>query len=259
MLIELPPTPRILQLGPFQIPFNPFQVLNDTVRRFSHSLLLSFLSRSQRVRVFHALISPQCDLPMHRQMILVYRFPPCCSGESAGPWGKSYSSPLPIRTAEHSPVGRQIIAAYQLGLAGLLRTTLQRLWAIFIALIPNPVTSRITMENRAECLPAVTHQQALTLALLKASEDISGRELRAGLSAEGVRMTGPAFYRFMARLEEAGLVVGSYLSSVVVVRGTEHTVRERIYRLSGHGELALKDTREFYMRLPGSAIPIPGV
>jgi hypothetical protein len=58
---------------------------------------------------------------------------------------------------------------------------------------------------------------------------LAGRELRSILGRNGLRMTAPAFYQRMARLEEEGAVAGRYEPKVV--DGVE--IKERWYHLGG--------------------------
>lgn len=90
-------------------------------------------------------------------------------------------------------------------------------------------------------LPKLTHLQFLVLSLLLDS-DQSGQDLRDGLKKHGVKKSGPGFYQFMARLEDAGFVKGWY--DVEVINGLP--LKRRMYRLLGHGRSAWGSTQEFY-------------
>jgi DNA-binding PadR family transcriptional regulator len=94
----------------------------------------------------------------------------------------------------------------------------------------------------SQALPPVTHLQFLVLDAL-ADRERPGRELRDGLTAWGVRRSGPAFYQMMARLEDAGLVEGWYEQRSVA---GQH-LKERSYRLTKPGRRALEGTRSFYL------------
>src|SRR5262245_25526240 len=90
-------------------------------------------------------------------------------------------------------------------------------------------------------LPAITHLQFLVLASL-ASDEQSGRAIRAVIAKYGVRNSAPAFYQMMSRLERDGLVEGRYES---IVAG-DQSVKERRYRITAAGAKALARTRAFY-------------
>lgn len=68
-----------------------------------------------------------------------------------------------------------------------------------------------------------------------------GREIRGELRRFGVKRSGPGFYQLMARLEEAGLVEGSYDQKVV----DGQIIRERGYRLRAAGRTAWNQCRKF--------------
>jgi DNA-binding PadR family transcriptional regulator len=91
-------------------------------------------------------------------------------------------------------------------------------------------------------LPEITHLQFLVLEALVESDRL-GRDVRALLAAHGVRSSAPAFYQMMGRLEDAGLVEGSYDQRVV---GGQH-VKERRYHMTKAGARALAETRSFYL------------
>jgi len=90
-------------------------------------------------------------------------------------------------------------------------------------------------------LPGLTHLQALAISLL-VEEPGAGRVLRQRLKEQGVRQSGPAFYQFMAGLEDAGLVQGRYEQQVV----NGQIIRERHYQVLPSGRRALKEVRDFY-------------
>ena len=99
-------------------------------------------------------------------------------------------------------------------------------------------------------LPAITHLQFLVLEALVESDQL-GRDIRSLLTAHGVRNSAPAFYQMMGRLEDAGLVEGSYDQRVV---GGQH-VKERRYHLTKAGARAVAETRSFYLdRLAASRL-----
>ena len=72
---------------------------------------------------------------------------------------------------------------------------------------------------------------------------VPGREVREALQGFGVRKSGPAFYQLMARLEDAGLVEGTYHQEVV----EGQIIRERHYRLTAAGARAWRGSRDFYV------------
>ena len=90
-------------------------------------------------------------------------------------------------------------------------------------------------------LPSLTHLQALAISLLL-EQPGAGRVLRQRLKEQGVRQSGPAFYQFMAGLEDAGLVQGRYEQQIV--KG--QIIRERHYEVQASGRRALKEVRDFY-------------
>jgi DNA-binding PadR family transcriptional regulator len=89
-------------------------------------------------------------------------------------------------------------------------------------------------------IPEISHLQFLVLASLLEGE-LPGRSLREKLAEEGRRMSGPAFYQFMARLEEAAFADGRYVPKVI----DGHTVKERVYSITGSGVHAVKEYRDF--------------
>ncbi len=90
-------------------------------------------------------------------------------------------------------------------------------------------------------VPSLTHLLFAVLDALGAKER-PGREVRERLAERGVAKTGPAFYRLMARLEEAGFLTGKYHQKTVL---GQH-LRERRYRIASDGEAALNAARAFY-------------
>lgn len=95
-------------------------------------------------------------------------------------------------------------------------------------------------------IPSITHLQFLVLGLLMDAE-ISGRELRERLVDAGERKSGPAFYQFMARLEDARLVEGSYDEKVI----DGQRIKERRYKITGQGIAAWEEVRDFYLTQVG--------
>ena len=103
-------------------------------------------------------------------------------------------------------------------------------------------------------LPELTHLQFLILSILL-NGDRSGRVVRDALETEGAKKSPAAFYQLMARMEEAGHVEGWYEQSVI----DEVPVKQRWYKITGHGITAWENTRAFYTN-PGVPIFInPGL
>jgi DNA-binding PadR family transcriptional regulator len=92
-------------------------------------------------------------------------------------------------------------------------------------------------------LPELTHLQFFILSSLGLGSK-SGATVRRELARQGHRKSGPAFYQLMARLEDAGVISGSYKSHVV----DGYRVKERWYGLTGAGARACNATLEFYQR-----------
>ena len=89
-------------------------------------------------------------------------------------------------------------------------------------------------------LPRLSHLQFLVIAqLLKGPE--RGRAIRDGMRTHGVRQSGPAFYQFMAGLEDTAYVEGWYEQQVV----EGQIIRERHYRLLAAGRKAWQEARHF--------------
>src|SRR5256885_11573962 len=92
-------------------------------------------------------------------------------------------------------------------------------------------------------LPDLTHLQFAVLSIVGGSEK-SGREVRERLTKEKLRMSGPAFYQLMARLEESKFVAGHYLQKIV----EGQIIKDRRYKITAQGLRAWNDAREFYSR-----------
>lgn len=95
----------------------------------------------------------------------------------------------------------------------------------------------------AKPTPPLTHLQYAVLSSL--DDNITGRELRENLRSLGIKKSGPAFYQLMARLEDVGVVKGSY--QVKIVEG--QPIKERRYKITGSGRRSLAHVQEFYGRL----------
>jgi DNA-binding PadR family transcriptional regulator len=98
-------------------------------------------------------------------------------------------------------------------------------------------------------LPELTHLQFLVLSILLDGER-SGREVRERLTEAGETKSGPAFYQFMARLEDAGFVEGWYDQKVI----DGQSIKERRYRIIGNGTKAWEDVRDFYLAHAGVGV-----
>jgi len=96
------------------------------------------------------------------------------------------------------------------------------------------------VERRSDLNP-LPHLQFAVLGVLGAG-DLPGREIRAQLDRLGVKKSGPAFYRLMARLEESGCVEGWYEHEVV----QGQILRERLYRATAEGRRARDRTADFH-------------
>lgn len=91
-------------------------------------------------------------------------------------------------------------------------------------------------------LPKLSHLQFLVTGSLRAGP-MSGRDIRGRLEGLGVRKSGPGFYQLMARLEDAGLVTGTYHQEIV----SGQIIRERHYSLTGQGHTEWRASAEFYV------------
>jgi hypothetical protein len=102
-------------------------------------------------------------------------------------------------------------------------------------------------------LPKLSHMQFAILGELMAGS-LAGREIRARLAKLGVRQGGPAFYQLMSRMEDAGLVSGSYEQEIV----DSQIIRQRHYRIAAPGRSAWDHTRRFYARISTIGQPAKG-
>ena len=91
-------------------------------------------------------------------------------------------------------------------------------------------------------VPRLSHLQFLVVGIVRA-QTLAGREIREQLRAFNVRKSGPAFYQLMARLEDAGLVEGTYHQEIVAGQ----IIRERHYSTTGAGGRAWGASRDFYV------------
>ena len=92
-------------------------------------------------------------------------------------------------------------------------------------------------------IPRLSHLQFAVLEVLGTATK-RGKDLRTSLSELGIKKSGPAFYQMMARLEEAKFVEGWYEQQII----DGQIIKERHYRITGHGIDAFKGTRKFYSR-----------
>ena len=90
-------------------------------------------------------------------------------------------------------------------------------------------------------IPDITHLQFLLLAGLVDGER-PGRELRGLMKQEEHRVSGPAFYRLMGRMEDADIVEGRYEQKLV----EGQIFKERVYKITGGGVSAFERARDFY-------------
>ncbi len=91
-------------------------------------------------------------------------------------------------------------------------------------------------------IPRLSHLQFLVVGLLR-GRSLPGREIRDHLKVRGVSKSGPAFYQLMSRLEDAGLVQGSYHQEII----DGQIIRERHYRITADGRRVWEGSRDFYL------------
>ena len=91
-------------------------------------------------------------------------------------------------------------------------------------------------------IPRLSHLQFLVVGILRAQK-VPGRDVRERLKTFDVRKSGPAFYQLMSRLEDAGLVDGTYHQEIV----DGQIIRERHYALTADGVGAWEGSRSFYI------------
>ena len=101
--------------------------------------------------------------------------------------------------------------------------------------------SKVLKEKRLSSL------QFLILGILL-DRDCPGRTVRDRLAEFGEGKTGPAFYRLMSRMEDAGVIVGRYDHEVVAGQ----MIRQRIYRVSAEGRRKWDAQRAFQDRVVAS-------
>ena len=90
-------------------------------------------------------------------------------------------------------------------------------------------------------IPRLSHLQFLVAGILR-GRSLPGRVIREELSGFGVRKSGPAFYQLMSRLEDAGLVKGTYHQEII----EGQIIRERHYQLTAAGVRRWDAARDFY-------------
>lgn len=151
------------------------------------------------------------------------------------------------------------LAASQNGWLRRLRVTMLRIQNECLTLRKDHATLykvALARINKEDFIPLeLTKIQFIVLASLLAAGNLSGRELRQELSAEGENRSLAAFYQLMARLENAGFVVGDYREKVI----GKQRVRERFYKLSPDGIAAVRYVARFYARHIGQLQPLEGV
>ena len=92
-------------------------------------------------------------------------------------------------------------------------------------------------------VPRLSHLQFLVIGIVGGST-VPGREVRDRLRGFGIRKGGLAFYQLMARLEDGGLVEGTYSQQVV----DGQIIRERHYVVTADGRQAWGASRDFYTK-----------
>jgi len=95
------------------------------------------------------------------------------------------------------------------------------------------------MDHQTNLLPQL---QFAVLGIL-GSDSRSGQEIRDALVEFGVGKGGPAFYRLMGRMEESGLVEGTYVQEVV----SGQIYRQRSYRSTALGLQARDHASKFQL------------
>jgi DNA-binding PadR family transcriptional regulator len=112
-----------------------------------------------------------------------------------------------------------------------------------ILLAPSFNADNVALHHSSQfmILPELSHLQILVIEAIGAGQ-VSGRDLRARLAEMGARKSGPAFYQLMSRLEESRFVEGEYTQKVI----DGQIFKERVYRVTGEGERAARETLEFY-------------
>jgi DNA-binding PadR family transcriptional regulator len=98
--------------------------------------------------------------------------------------------------------------------------------------------------SKSQRVPEVTHLQFLVMRLILDGV-VSGRSLHKELEARGARMSRPAFYQLMMRLED-----GKLLESWFERRESGgYVVRETHYRVTAPGKRAMQTVQTFYIPL----------
>lgn len=114
---------------------------------------------------------------------------------------------------------------------------------------PTPKNDKINYKD----VPLLPNLQFAVLALLCAGEKY-GRELRQLMNdQERIRQSLPAFYQLMGRLQEGGFVTVETIEKKLLGQ----TTRERRYRITELGEVALQKTSRYYSAVPTSVILQP--
>lgn len=92
-------------------------------------------------------------------------------------------------------------------------------------------------------LPTITHLQYAVLTLLLSGER-AGQAIRDKLAAEGECRSGPAFYQFMAGLENKRFARGRYETKII----EGQIFRTRHYTITARGRAVCREVLEFYKR-----------
>ncbi|MFQ5529544.1 MAG: PadR family transcriptional regulator [Gemmatimonadota bacterium] len=88
------------------------------------------------------------------------------------------------------------------------------------------------------------HLQFAVLGIL-GSDRKTGQELRDALRELGVGKGAPAFYRLMGRMEEGGLVEGTYVQEIV----DGQIYRQRSYQITAVGRAARDEASRFQLAI----------
>ena len=91
--------------------------------------------------------------------------------------------------------------------------------------------------------PKLTILQICILNLMGGSQ-VKGAELRDLLERNDNPLSIPGFSSVMLRLEKAGLVTGSYVTTQV----NGHTIREKYFEVTSEGEKALSEAQDYIVK-----------
>jgi DNA-binding PadR family transcriptional regulator len=104
--------------------------------------------------------------------------------------------------------------------------------------------------NTKERMPDLSHRQFFIVDLV-GDDEHSGRYIRDRLNDHGIKTSLPAFYQMMARLEDAELIRGFYVTTPV--KG--HVLKERHYKSLAHGRKQCQVVLDFYKSRSPSRVP----